>query len=161
MSVALRIQVLTAIGVVASTSACWQYRAVQSQCPPAQFSPTTFLFTAERTASGEVRGRVVHSDSGTPIPMASVEFVGVPGSGGYTRDDGSFALRTDSLGQYTLYVRRIGYVPAHGKLVVDSTLQPSPLDVPIAPGTTTLDGCGYVQFRERRPWWQWWYPPAV
>lgn len=149
---------MVAIGVLAVASGCWRYRVVQSTCPEETPARTEFDATVARTIGNEVHGRVVTDDSGTAIAGARVDY---PASGEpsvVTAADGEFTLRTDSVGLYTLRARRIGYTQAlgHVRVTADSG---GPLQVVLHRATVVLDGCGYVQLREPRPWWKWWFPP--
>ena len=149
-----------AMSSVLSSAACWRYQVVQSICPQANYPTTTFDLTAVRTAEHDVIGRIVTSDSEKPIPVANVRYADSEGPAVFTADDGQFRLRTDTLGVYTLDVRRIGYAQAVGRLRV-TTNGVGSLVILMRPTMFTMDGCGYVQFRRRRPWWQWWYPPPA
>lgn len=141
-------------------AACWRYRVVQSTCPDETPRPTAFDFTVVRTAANEVHGRIVGSDSGRPIAGASVDYPTTGQPGVVTTADGAFTLRAESLGVYTLRARRIGYTPALGRVRITAD-SGGTLQLVMRESTIVLDGCGYVQLRESRPWWQWWFPPPA
>jgi hypothetical protein len=150
----------SAIALVSLTvvAACWRYRAVSAKCPSEPAPSTAFEASVIRTSGNEVHGRVVTHLSSEPLANASVDFPTIPDSRVLTTADGEFSLRADSLGIYSLRVRHIGYQQALGRVRVRAD-SGQPLLVVIDETTVTLDGCGYVQYRERRPWWQWWLPP--
>ena len=106
-----------------------------------------------------MHGKVSDSATGQGIEGAQVIF-GLPEQLVQTDRDGSFAVSADSAGIYPVRLRRIGYQESTGTLRVsrDSlTVAQLALDAT----RIVFDGCGYVQVRERRPWWQSWYPPAA
>lgn len=144
--------------VLLAVAACWRSRVVQSTCPDEAPRRTAFDVTVARTAANEVHGLVVSSDSGKPIAAANVDYptTGLPGV--VTTADGAFTLRAESLGVYTLRVRRIGYTQALGRVRITAD-SGGALRLVMRRSTVVLDGCGYVQLQESRAWWQWWFPP--
>ena len=156
---AIRI-VTVVIGLLVVLSGCWRYRVVQSTCPSERVDRTPFDITVARSAGTEIRGQVVSSDSGKPIAKASVDYPTSGQPGVVTAADGRFTLRAESLGVYTLRSRRIGYTQALGRVRVRAD-SGGPLQLVMHQTTLILDGCGYVQLREARPWWKWWFPPPA
>jgi hypothetical protein len=147
-------------GLLVVLSGCWRYRVVHSTCPSETVERTPFDITVARTTGNEIRGQVVTGDSGKPIARASVDY---PTSGQpsvVTAADGQFVLRAESLGVYTLRARRVGYAQALGRVRVRAD-SGGPLQLVVHQTTLMLDGCGYVQLREARPWWKWWFPPPA
>lgn len=149
-----------AIGMLVALSGCWRYHVVPITCPEQIARSTAFAITAVLAPGNEVQGRVLSSEAGKPIANASVDFPATGELGVVTAGDGTFTLRADSVGVYTLRVRRIGYAEALGRVRVRAD-SGGPLQVVMQQSTVTFDGCGYVQLREARPWWQWWFPPPA
>ena len=121
--------------------------------------PTPIAATAGLRADHRVAGRVTDQATGQGIEWAVINF-GSSKQAVRTGADGSFIVSADTAGTYALRVRRVGYQQRVGtvRVMQDSLLV---AQVSLAITTTTFDGCGYVQLKERRPWWQWWYPPAA
>lgn len=74
------------------------------------------LATAQSTIpTGEIRGRVVHAGSNTPIPAAAVDVTsgaaGGPSAHVVTSADGSFRISALRAGSYRVIVRSLGFAP--------------------------------------------------
>ena len=138
---------------------CWPYRVVSPGCSEVTPGPSFLAATASLRPGHRVHGKVSDLATGEGLEGALVTF-GHPEQVVQTERDGSFVVSADSAGIYSVRVRRIGYQEGTGTLRV---LRDSLAVAQLALGATRIvfDGCGYVQVRERRPWWQSWYPPAT
>ena len=138
---------------------CWPYRVVSPRCSERASGTKLLSATASLQPGHGVHGRVSDLATGEGLEGALVTF-GHPEQVVQTKRDGSFVVRADTAGLYSVHVRRIGYQEGAGTVRV---LRDSPLVAQLGLDATRIvfDACGYVQVRERRPWWQWWYPPAA
>lgn len=138
---------------------CWPYRVVSPRCAEVAPGPSLLAATASLGSGHLVHGKVSDLATGEGLEGALVNF-GHPEQVVQTQRDGSFVVSADTAGIYAVRVRRVGYREGAGTLrVLGESLSVAQL----ALGATRIvfDGCGYVQVRERRPWWQSWYPPAT
>jgi len=115
--------------------------------------------TASLLPGHRVRGKVRDLATGEALAGALVT-VGHPEQAVQTGRDGSFVVSADTAGTYVVRVRRIGYQEGVGTLLV-SRDSLGVAQLALSATQIVLDGCGFVQVRERRPWWQSWYPPPA
>ena len=147
--------------LVASCSlliACWRYHSVIGTCPKEKTQESLVDGTAGRRAGHEVHGRVVNRDSGEGLANARIDF-GEPTQSVWTDREGFFVVVADTAGTYAVRVRRVGEARGIGTLRVTDVDSMLVAQLALRPVLVMLDGCGMVQVRERRPWWQWWIPP--
>ena len=138
---------------------CWPYRVVSPSCPEVATAPSVLTATASLLPGHRVHGTVSDLATGEALAGAQVIF-GHPEQVVQTARDGSFVVSADTAGIYPVRVKRIGYQEGAGTLrVTRDSLTVAQLVL----GATRIifDECGYAWVRERRPWWQSWYPPRA
>lgn len=136
---------------------CWPYRVVSPSCPESATGPSLLSATASLRPGHRVHGKVSDLATGEALAGAQV-IVGHPEQVVQTARDGSFVVSADTAGIYAVRVRRIGYQEGVGTLHVSRDSLGVAI-LALSAMRIVFDECGYVQVRERRPWWQSWYPP--
>lgn len=92
---------------------------------------------AQSPAASAIRGVVVDSATGAPIPGARVRLVEV-NRDETTHLDGSFTFSGVTAGRYTLFVNRAGYQPSGSPAVVGAGLS-GPIRIVLSGAPATLD----------------------
>lgn len=137
---------------------CWPYRVVGPHCPERAPELSVFSASAGLRPGNRVYGKVIDSATTAAIDGAQVRF-GRPEQVVVTQRDGAFVVSADTVGIYAVRVRRVGYQEGSGTLKVLGESR-TVAQLALRENRIVFDACGYVQVRERRPWWQSWYPPA-
>ena len=156
---------LRVIAVVATTTAplaCARYEWIpDSELPacadarrPASHGPV--VFERDSAANGNaLRGRVIQSGRGEPIPGATVTLLTEPARTTTTDSAGTFTFTEVPAGAFLLRTRRIGYRSRADTLHLPFT-ERGGLALPL--DTQMLDGpcSGFAALRVRKPWWKLW-----
>lgn len=138
-------------------NACNRYEYRTFDCAPEAPATAASAIGWEATPRrNAIDVRVRSADAGEPMPAATIgaRIDGAPwrapGPGGVVRFDSVAA------GRHVLTVRAFGHHPATETVVVPHDSGVVALAVMARDRTIFDEGCGFMRYRARKPWWKLW-----
>lgn len=138
----------------AGLAACARYEWRMPACSPEPLARSQISWTPDTSRPRLVHGHVRYLTEDRPATSAQValdsweEWKPVA-------PDGTFEFPAADTGPVVLRVRQLGYVVAEIMLDLSASAG-AEVDVQLLPHQITMDGCGSVLVRVRKPWWKFW-----
>lgn len=134
--------------LLATFAGCNRYEYRETCAPWPRAAVSAIAWGQADLPQGTIDGRVIDVHTRT---LLGAQIALDPGGRRVPAGEGLFRVDSLAEGEYTLYVRRIGYAQARQSITVAGQKGVSILVV-MAPDMMILDGCGLEKVR--KPWWR-------